>query len=296
MKNSCEKEASNSPEKIAYQDRNIVFMMEGESVYVGNIVYERFHRSIPMHAHSDNSFEIHYISAGHGTVVVDGKEYDTGPGTLYITGPKVKHSMVPDPKDPLSEYCVYLKLSEDSRGEKRALSPLKLFRAERLWYGRDKHGINGLMKALFTELEDENIGYRAVVESLIKQIIISCVRNYSGKRGNADPKGLKSGDDQYLTIEEAFLYEYATLTLPSLASRLSLSTRQTQRLLLEHYGMNFQSKKTEAKMSAAALMLCSHDMTITAIADELGYSSVEHFSSAFKKYYGMSASRYRDGE
>ena len=78
MKNSYEKEASNSPEKIAYQDRNIVFMMEGESVYVGNIVYERFHRSIPMHAHSDNSFEIHYISAGHGTVVVDGKEYDTG--------------------------------------------------------------------------------------------------------------------------------------------------------------------------------------------------------------------------
>ena len=30
-----------------------------------------------------------------------------------------------------------------------------------------------------------------------------------------------------------------------------------------------------------------------AIADELGYSSVEHFSSAFKKYYGTSASRYR---
>lgn len=296
MKNSYEKEPSTGLEKISYHDRNIVFMMEGESVYVGNIVFERFHRSIPMHAHSDNSFEIHYISAGHGKVAIDGKEYDTGPGTLYITGPHVKHSMVPDRADPLSEYCVYLKLSEDVRGEKRALSPLKLFRAERLWYGRDKHGINGLMKALFTELEDENIGYRAVVESLIKQIIISCVRNYSGKKGGVDPKGLKSADDQYLTIEEAFLYEYATLTLSSLAARLSLSTRQTQRLLLEHYGMNFQSKKTEAKMSAAALMLRSQDMTITSIADELGYSSVEHFSSAFKRYYGMSASKFRESE
>ena len=134
------------------------------------------------------------------------------------------------------------------------------------------------------------------MESLIKQIIISCVRNYSGKKGGVDTKGLKSADDQYLTIEEAFLYEYATLTLSSLAARLSLSTRQTQRLLLEHYGMNFQSKKTEAKMSAAALMLRSQDMTITSIADELGYSSVEHFSSAFKRYYGMSASKFRESE
>lgn len=284
----------NPIEKIAYQDRNIVFMMEGESVYVGNIVYERFKRSIPMHSHSDNSYEIHYICAGHGTVTVNGREYDTGPGTLYITGPHIRHSMIPDPEDPLSEYCVYLKLTPGTRNEGKAISPLRIFRTADEWYGRDRYGIGGLMKSLFAELEDENIGYRAVVESLIRQIIIACVRNCSAAGCHSDQKGLMSGDNQYLTIEEAFLYEYATLTLTSLSERLNLSTRQTQRLLLEHYGMNFQSKKTEAKMSAAALMLSSNDMTVTAIADELGYSSVEHFSSAFKKYYKMSASRYRE--
>ena len=47
-------------------------------------------------------------------------------------------------------------------------------------------------------------------------------------------------------------------------------------------------------MSAAALMLKLPDKTITGIADELGYSSVEHFSSAFKKFYGKSASMYRE--
>jgi AraC-like DNA-binding protein len=150
------------------------------------------------------------------------------------------------------------------------------------------------MKSLFFELKEQNIGYRTVVESIIKQIIISCVRNCSENKGHPDDRGLKSADNLYLTIEEAFLYEYATLTLTSLAKRLNLSTRQTQRLLMEHYGMNFQSKKAEAKMSAAAIMLKSSDMTITKISDELGYSSVEHFSSAFKKYYNMSASSFRD--
>ena len=127
-----------------------------------------------------------------------------------------------------------------------------------------------------------------------EQIIISCVRNYSGKRGRVDPQGFKSEDDQYLKIEEAFLYEYATLSLTALAKRLNRSERQTQRLLMEHYGMNFQSKKTEAKMSAAALMLQSSKATVTEISDELGYSSVEHFSTAFKKYYGVSATAYRE--
>ncbi|MCR5356887.1 MAG: AraC family transcriptional regulator [Lachnospiraceae bacterium] len=294
MKNTRENDALNSSEKIAYQDRNIVFMMEGESVFVGNIVYERFKRSIPMHAHSDNSYEVHYISSGHGRVTVSGTEYDTGPGTLYITGPHIRHSMIPDPNDPLSEYCVYLKLSADTGKEKKALSPLKIFRMTDFWYGKDRYGIHALMKSLFLELKELNIGYRAVVESLIKQIIISCVRDYSDKKGDPDIRGLKSNDDQFLTIEEAFLYEYATLTLTSLADRLSLSTRQTQRLLMEHYGMNFQSKKTEAKMSAAAIMLKTKENTITQIADELGYSSVEHFSSAFRKYYDMNASRYRE--
>ncbi|MBO4456354.1 MAG: AraC family transcriptional regulator [Butyrivibrio sp.] len=293
MKNPHENGGLDSREKTAYQDLNMMFMMEGESVFVGNIVYERFHRSIPMHAHSDNSFEIHYISAGNGKVTVSGKEYDTSAGTLYITGPHVKHSMVPDPNDPLSEYCVYLKLSGSVRDDKRAISPLKLFREADEWYGKERYGLGVLMKALFAELAEQNIGYRAVVESLIKQIIVSCVRNYSRKKSSADPQGIRSGDDQYLKIEEAFLYEYATLTLSALAGRLNRSTRQTQRLLMEHYGMNFQSKKTEAKMNAAALMLQSSDMTVTEIADELGYSSVEHFSTAFRKYYGMSASEYR---
>ncbi len=294
MKNSLEKDIPKSSDKIAYHDSGIAFMMDGESVYVGNIVYECFHRSIPMHSHSDNSYEIHYISSGHGKVTVEGKEYDTLPGTLYITGPHIKHSMVPDKSNPLSEYCVYLKLSANKGAGKKVLSPMSAFRNMSFWYGSDKCDIHSLMKSLFSELEKQSLGYRTVVESLIKQIIISCVRNYSVETEKKDLKLLKAAESQYLIIEEAFLYEYATLTLTDLSARLSLSSRQTQRLLTEHYGMNFQSKKTEAKMSAAALMLGLPEKTITDIADELGYSSVEHFSTAFKKYYGMNASRYRE--
>jgi AraC-like DNA-binding protein len=150
-----------------------------------------------------------------------------------------------------------------------------------------------LMTALFHELKEQSIGYRAVVESLIRQLIICCVRNYSADEKDNDLPGLSSYDNQFLIIEEAFLYEYNTLTLTDLSARLNLSTRQTQRLLTKHYGMNFRNKITEAKMSAAALMLRSFEMNISDLAEKTGYSSAEHFSAAFKRYYGISAGEYR---
>ena len=46
-------------------------------------------------------------------------------------------------------------------------------------------------------------------------------------------------------------------------------------------------------MSAAAILLENEEQGITSIANLLGYSSVEHFSSAFHQYYKMSPRDYR---
>ena len=94
-------------------------------------------------------------------------------------------------------------------------------------------------------------------------------------------------------IEEYFLYQYRSLSLEDLAKRLGLSTRQTERLLQKQYGKTFLQKKTEARMSAAAILLSNAEYSITSIAEELGYSSIEHFTSAFRNYYDMSPRQYR---
>lgn len=46
-------------------------------------------------------------------------------------------------------------------------------------------------------------------------------------------------------------------------------------------------------MSAALILLQDPSNSITEISVQLGYSSVEHFSAAFRKYYGISASEWR---
>jgi AraC-like DNA-binding protein len=264
--------------------------------HVSNIVLECFERSIPLHSHSKNSYEIHYIPSGHGTASINGNSYPIVPNTLFVTGPFIEHAQVPDRKDPMCEYCIYLKIGR-STSPSASLAEKALvnrFRQIDFWFGQDSQDIHPLMIQLFTELEHRYTGYSIQAEILLKQLIIKLVRNYEGNiEGTPHTDTPNLVDNKYLIIEECFLYEYRTLSLDILASRLGLGIRQTERLLKEHYGKTFLQKKTEARMSAASILLQNPELSITQIAEETGYSCIEHFSASFKRYYGCSATSYR---
>lgn len=315
------------PMRTLYTDMDIRFTMDHIPLRALNIIFERFTRIIPSHSHGSGCYEIHFISAGYGKLGVDrqycpeqaparkrealsvagsaerplgcGKlYYDITPGTLYITGPHVEHAQIPMLSDPMEEYCVYLKIDNSGAARKEACV-MDIFLEKPFWFGQDTQGMGRLMEQLFEELEHGYIGYQHQVRLLLSQLLICTVRNYTQRQASRTAFARSNRSDaKSVIIEELFLYEYATLSLGSLAQRLNVSPRQAQRLLREYYGKSFQQKKTEARMSAASILLTDHVKSFTSIAEELGYSSQEHFSSAFRKYYGMSPREYRkqDGE
>ena len=77
------------------------------------------------------------------------------------------------------------------------------------------------------------------------------------------------------------------------AGLLSLSVRQTQRLLLSYFGKTFSQKLTEARMAAAYQFLENTRLSVTEIAGLLGFSSIEHFSAAFHRNAGCSPRAWR---
>lgn len=282
--------------KTLYTDLNIKFHIGDTTFSALNIIYEQFQRKIPKHSHGLNSYEIHYISQGHGTAKIDGEIYDIEPNTLYITGPNVEHEQYPDDDDPMTEYCIYLKIKKNRGTSKhREHMPfLDIFENTYFWYGADTQDIYTPMKQIFFELEHEYSGYITQVETLLQQCIVKIVRNYESQQQSLvhfAPSDLV--DSKYIIVEECFLYEYRDITLQDLSARLGLSTRQTERFLKDNYGMTFLQKKTEAKMSMATVLLSDSNNSITKVSDDLGYSSLEHFSHAFKKYYGITARQYR---
>lgn len=279
--------------KTLYTDMDIRFSMDNVSIHALNIVFERFTRTIPSHSHGNGCYEIHYIPFGYGKLIADGQYYDISPNTLYVTGPHVEHAQTPVHSDPMQEYCVYLKIRSSSQNQKK--SPvINAFTSTPFWIGTDTQGIHTLMKQLFSELEHCYTGCQNQVRLLLSQLLIYTVRNYEQHMiSQTSFTHNNAAESKSIIIEEYFLYEYQSLSLDTLADRLRLSTRQTQRLLIEYYGKSFQQKKAESRMSAAAILLSDHTRSITSIAEDLGYSSAEHFSSAFRNFYHISPREYR---
>lgn len=279
--------------RTLYNDMDIHFSLEGVSFHALNIVFEHFERTIPSHIHGNGCYEIHYISTGHGKLKANDTYFELTPNTLFVTGPHVEHAQTPVPDDPMEEYCVYFKLDSSSHMKKNA-SVLPSFIRTSFWLGQDRQGIHALMLRLFDELAKRYTGFQEQVPLLLTQLVILMVRNYEQlqiSRSVFTPNNL--ADSKSVIIEEYFLYEYQDLSLPDLSDRLKLSPRQTQRLLMDYYGKTFQQKKAEARMSAAAILLSDPQKKIAEIAEALGYSSAEHFSSAFRRYHHVSPREYR---
>ena len=292
---------------MKYRNLDLTFSMDDVTFTVLSISNEQMITPIPRHSHSRNSYELHYISYGYGTLIADDATYRITPGTFYMTGPQVFHEQISDPDEPMREYGVYLKVSLPRKGTKSEL--LRRFLGQSFFYGTADIEVYELMKKLISELEQGPDGQQLMLSALLQELIVQIARLYrmaptqatesvTKAPSNARPQVAHAPDthlpdDQtYLIIEEAFLYNYRDITLDSLAALLNLSRRQTERLLLQHYNKTFLQKKKEARMSAACILLQAGDKSIASVAYELGYSSPEHFTHAFKNYYHVAPSSY----
>ncbi len=259
-----------------------------------NIAFEHFLKPLPRHSHGSNSYELHYIPEGRGQAVIDGVSYDLTPGTLYMTGPHVEHEQIPYPLDPMTEYSIYFQLQEEDAPLISSDSTAGKFVRKNFWMGQDTQNLGVLMEQLFYELKYKYTGYMIQVEALLQQCLVKVVRNYEGNRYSKQhfaPSNLIDG--KTLIIERAFLYHYETITLENLAKTLGLSVRQTERFLKKYYGKTFLQKKQEARMSAAKIYLTDKRLSIAQIAEKLNYSTSQHFTQAFRQYYGVTANDYR---
>ena len=277
---------------MKYRDLRLSFKMSDIDFTILSIGEETILTPFPKHSHSKNSYELHYIKSGRGTLIADSVTYNVGPGSFFVTGPGVFHEQISDMDDPMVEYGMYLQvstaevLSRDNTMAQFINTPFFICDA-----GQEPALV---MEEIFRELRKKRFGYELMLNALIEQFLITITRFYENRTvKRRKGTGAVPADMTYLTIEEAFLYDYKDLTLPELARRVNLGIRQTQRLLNKHYNLTFSQKKDEARMSAALLLLKGTNKSVGEISEELGFSSPEHFTNSFKKYFGKTPGAYR---
>lgn len=253
---------------------------------------ERLRLLIPAHRHSRTSYELHYTVQGRGSVTVNNIRYPISAGDMFVTGPEQMHEQLSNSDDPILEYCIYV--SCVPKYSKEAV-PLTGLRQPDFHIIRDHNKeLFEMFRSIAAEMRADLADSEETACTILKLLLLKLNR-MNMDRVRAENPRRTAGAAAYPEIEDAFFYQYDTLRLEDVANMLKISPRQTQRFLRIHYGKTFTEKCREARMSAAAMLLEDRSLSITEISVRVGFSSVEHFSSAFKGYFGASPRKYRHG-
>lgn len=109
-----------------------------------------------------------------------------------------------------------------------------------------------------------------------------------------------SGSSTAAMMEEAIdyirsNYDNSSLGVNLLAERLNISTAYFGKLFSEFTGKKTLDYILKVRMEKAQeLLLAEPDKTIAQIAVEVGYNNSTYFTTAFKKYFGVTPSRFRE--
>lgn len=198
------------------------------------------HGEIAAHTHSKNSYELHYVTGGRGTLRTDTAEYSLQAGDFFITGPQVPHAQISDSENPMQDIFIYLQRENAPCNNAVGLT----FAETHFWFRRNFP--DTLIQLIFAEVQAKKADYETAASGLLTALLTEITREFLPADIAESPKTETINDKRFWLIENAFLYN-ENLTLRALSEKIGLCERQTERLLLKYYGKGFREIKKDAK-------------------------------------------------
>ena len=103
---------------------------------------------------------------------------------------------------------------------------------------------------------------------------------------------------QNMIIQEAVSYIRGhyneNITAKSVAKHVMISPEYFGAYFKKHYGENFIPFLQRVRMEKACELLRNKNLTISAVAEMVGYKSTTHFYEIFQSFYGQSPAHFRN--
>ncbi|WNS45254.1 AraC family transcriptional regulator [Paenibacillus sp. MMS20-IR301] len=283
--------------------RHSTYTMTGEGFFEPGvpIFVNRAFETFDLSEHSHEFVEITYVSEGSGVHYIGGEAVPVQHGTLFFIPVGRSHVFRPMTlkKDrPLIVYnCLFPVhfLADLKAGFPQFAEVYRIFEHEELsWFAvKDTTGeYHGMFREMYREFSAKPPGYLPVLASLVVRVLTGLYRH------RMQPADTAADKPQWLTVDEAIAYidgNYASvLRLGEFAAKANLSERQFSRLFRQQTGMSFIDYVQGSRMDAACRLLTASRLSVTEIADTVGYTDMKFFHQLFKKKIGTTPREYRN--
>ena len=235
--------------------------------------------------HTHNYTELFFIVSGKGQFLIHDQTFPVDVNNLVIINPNVLHTEASLNAQPL-EYIVLgiegieLATSENSNGQFCLLDHFESME------------ISSCLRNILREMEQKGTGYEDVCQAFMEILIIRLMRSTS-LAVPAEPQ-IASGNRQCAAVRRYIDVHFKEpLTLEQLAEEAHMNKYYLSHAFKREYKISPINYMISKRIDESKYLLAETDLSLSQIAQLLGFSSLSYFSQVFRRTQGVSPMEYR---
>lgn len=247
--------------------------------------------------HIHDILEIHVLQHNEARFQLTHKQYDGKPGDVFLFRPFEPHwNLVKDPEKPIQWISILfspsiVRLIPDGY---KLLTPFYAMEAISPYIASDEEcaqTIQTLASQAVNEEREKKPGWKSKQFIYLLDILIHILRHSLGSR----PDQLNEQMDR--SIIKAIEYVLMNFTQKIDMEQLVILTGKQRTFFYKKFkavtGVTPNQFIHRLRMQAAVYLLSYTDKSVTDIAYECGYDTLQYFITHFRQHYGMSPRKYR---
>ncbi len=265
-------------------------------------IYRHLHTE-PEPPHTHEFFEIAYVYSGCGYQIVNGESYFVKHGDLIVLDQKDEHAFRPDGSIGIFNCLINPRfLSEDLIDSFNLIDILSLTSFHKfqnidkiqplIKFSDTKYNqIESIFEAMELEFTNKETGYITIIRAYIEILLTKILRQIRENDRICLSENIEKITPEILKyIEENYNRK---ISLKELAQQSFYSPSYFSRVFKECYGKNLTTFVNELRINEAIRLLSTTDLSVEAIALQVGYVDKKNFYTIFKHLTGKTPGFYR---
>ncbi len=268
-------------------DKELSYTIRGTAklLNIASAKYGGDWHSVP---HTHNHVELFYIIGGKGQFLINDQLYPVNTNHLVIINPNVIHTEVSLNAQPL-EYIVLgvdgieLSISNTSDGQFCILDHYESL------------DMASCLRNILREMEMKQPGYEDICQAFMEILIIRLMRS-TGLSVPTEASAVSANRQCAAVRRYIDLHFKEALTLEQLAEEGHMNKYYLSHAFKREYGVSPINYMISRRIDESKYLLAETDLSLSQIAQLLGFSSLSYFSQVFHRTQSISPKEYRQSQ